>query len=121
MPENDSAVTVQYPSGLIGRFARRSELSHVEFVCKWGGKEDFDMLKLFACTLVVLSLAGVGANAAETGTKTFPTSSIYPPRTPPPVWGPRTHYRPMYNYVRPHHHYCYLPSGRCGNNHRVEN
>jgi SRSO17 transposase len=46
-----------------------------------------------------------------------------PPRTPPPVrgYGPRTHHRPMYNYVRHHHQYCYLPSGRCGNNHRVEN
>jgi hypothetical protein len=75
------------------------------------GKEDFDMLKLFAGTLVVLSLAAIGANAAETGTKTMPDSSIYPPRT---------HHRPMYNYVR-HHHYCYLPSGRCGNNHRVVN
>jgi hypothetical protein len=78
------------------------------------------MLKLFAGTLVVLSLAAVGANAAETGTKTFPTSSTNPPPTPPPVWGsgPRPHYR---HYARHHHHYCYLPSGRCGNNHRVEN
>ena len=92
--------------------ARRSELSHVDFVCKRAGKEDFDVLKLFAGTLVVLSLAAVGANAAETGTKTFPTSSIYPPRT----------HRPVYNWMRPHHHhYCYLPSGRCGNNHRVVN
>jgi hypothetical protein len=83
------------------------------------------MLKLFAGTVMFLSLAaGIAtASAAETGTKTFPTSSIYPPRTPPPVWGygPRTHHRPMYNYVRHHHQYCYLPSGRCGNNHRVEN
>jgi hypothetical protein len=81
------------------------------------------MLKLFAGTLVVLSLAAFGANAAETGTKTFPTSSVYPPRTPPPVWGygPRTHYRPVYNYVRHHHHYCYLSASRCGNNHRVTN
>jgi hypothetical protein len=35
------------------------------------------MLKLFAGTLVVLSLAAIGANAAETGTKTMPESSIY--------------------------------------------
>ena len=54
----------------------------VEIVCKRAGKEDFEMLKLFAGTLVVLSLAAFGANAAETGTKTFPTSSVYPPRTP---------------------------------------
>jgi hypothetical protein len=48
---------------------------------RWrAGKEDFDMLKLFAGTLVVLSLAAVGANAAETGTKTFPTSSECGPR-----------------------------------------
>jgi hypothetical protein len=45
------------------------------------------MLKLFAGTLVVLSLAAVGANAAETGTKTMPDSSVNPPPTPPPVWG----------------------------------
>ena len=83
------------------------------------------MLKLFAGNLVFLWLAaGIAtASAAETGTKTFPTSSIYLPRTPSPVWGygHRTHHRPMYNYVRHHHHYCYLPSGRCGNNHRVVN
>jgi hypothetical protein len=91
---------------------RRSELSHVDFVCKRAGKEDFDVLKLFAGTLVVLSLAAVGANAAETGTKTMPDSSVYPPRT----------HRPVYNWARPHHHhYCYLPSSRCGNNHRVTN
>ena len=92
--------------------AERLELSHVEFVCEWAGKKDFDVSKLFAGTLVVLSLAAVGANAAETGTKTMPDSSIYPPRT---------HYRQLYNYVRHHHHYCYLPASRCGNNHRVEN
>ena len=70
-------------------------------------------------------VAGTGeAVAAETGTKTFPTSSVNPPLTPPPVWGSsRPHYRPAY-YVRRHHHhhhYCYLPSGNCGNNHRVTN
>jgi hypothetical protein len=70
------------------------------------------VLKLFAGTLVVLSLAAVGANAAETGTKTMPDSSIYPPRK----------HAPVYNWVRPHHHhYCYLPSSHCGNNHRVTN
>jgi hypothetical protein len=64
-------------------------------------------------TVVALSLAAsVGmACAAETGTKTMPDSSIYPPRT---------HHRPLYNYYV-HRHECYLPTGRCNNNHRVQN
>jgi hypothetical protein len=73
-------------------------------------------------------VAGTGeAVAAETGTKTLPTSSVNPPPTPPPVWGvePRGHYvYPRHVYYprhHHHHHYCYLPSGKCGNNHRVVN
>jgi len=72
-------------------------------------------------------VAGTGdAVAAETGTKTFPTSSVNPPPTPPPVWGdePRGYYvypRHVYYPRHHHHHYCYLPSGKCGNNHRVMN
>ena len=72
-------------------------------------------------------VAGTGdAVAAETGTKTFPTSSVNPPPTPPPVWGdePRGHYvypRHVYYPRHHHHHYCYLPSGKGGNNHRVMN
>jgi hypothetical protein len=62
--------------------------------------------------LVVASLAAAiaGASAAETGTKTFPTSSVNPP-----------HYGHLYNYVKRHHHVCNLPSGHCDNNHRVQN
>lgn len=84
------------------------------------------MFKLHRLTsaLVLLSLAaGVAAvTAAETGTKTMPDSSVYPPSTPPPVWGhgPRPHYRPVYN-VAPRRHYCYLPSGRCDNQRRMHN
>jgi hypothetical protein len=48
--------------------------------------------------------------AAETGTKTMPDSSVHPPR-----------YRPIYNYWHVRRHECALPSGRCGNNHRIEN
>lgn len=64
--------------------------------------------------LVVLSLAAgvAAASAAETGTKTMPDSSINPPVT---------HHRHVYNYVRRHHHECYLPSGHCSNSHRVQN
>jgi hypothetical protein len=47
------------------------------------------------CIATGTIVAGIGgAVAAETGTKTFPTSSVNPPPTPPPVWGdePRGHY-----------------------------
>jgi hypothetical protein len=62
-------------------------------------------------SLVVVSLAtGVAAaSAAETGTKTMPDSSIYPPPTPAPVFDSGQHYE------------CYLPSDPCDNDHRVEN
>ena len=61
--------------------------------------------------LVIVSLAtGIAAaSAAETGTKTMPDSSIYPPGTPPPVFYSDEHYE------------CYLPSEPCDNNHRVQN
>ena len=61
--------------------------------------------------LVLISLvAGAAvASAAETGTKTMPNSSIYPPPTFPPMFGT---YR---------HHQCYLPSQPCDNQHRVQN
>ena len=51
-------------------------------------------------SLVILSLVtGVAAvSAAETGTKTMPDSSIYPPRELPPVFYSDDHYE------------CYLPS-----------
>jgi hypothetical protein len=66
---------------------------------------------LLTSGLVALALVtGVaGASAAETGTKTMPSSSIYPPPTPPPVFGTRQHYD------------CYLPSEPCDNRHRVTN
>jgi hypothetical protein len=72
--------------------------------------------------LMVLSLAAgvVTTHAAETGTKTMPDSSIYPPSYGPPIYAPRPHYRPVYN-VAPHRHYCYLPTGRCNNQHRMQN
>jgi hypothetical protein len=60
-------------------------------------------------TATIAFLAGGGeAIAAETGTKTMPDSSVYPPPTPPPVFDVD-------------HHECYLPLSRCDNNHRVEN
>jgi hypothetical protein len=76
-------------------------------------KAEVQMSKLPAVTgcLVVISLtlSAVGANAAETGTKTMPSSSIYPPPTPRVKFGTYQH------------HDCYLPSERCGNRHRVTN
>ena len=61
--------------------------------------------------LMVVSLAtGIAAaSAAETGTKTIPDSSIYPPETPPPV------------FYFGEHYVCYLPSEPCDNEHRVQN
>jgi hypothetical protein len=78
-----------------------------------------------AATIIVLGTATMttgtisfvpgigGAMAAETGTKTMPDSSIYPPPTPAPVFNFAVRHR--------HHHECYLPLGQCDNNHRVQN
>jgi len=68
-------------------------------------------LPAVASGLVLISLAAgiAAAGAAETGTKTMPDSSIYPPPTPPPVFGTRRH------------HECYLPSEPCDNRHSVQN
>jgi hypothetical protein len=62
-------------------------------------------------SLFIVSLAtGIAAaSAAETGTKTMPDSSIYPPGTPPPV------------FYFGEHYVCYLPSEPCDNEHRVQN
>jgi hypothetical protein len=60
-------------------------------------------------TALVLVIGVAGASAAETGTKTMPSSSIYPPKTPPPIFGTRSHRE------------CYLPSEPCDNRHRVQN
>jgi hypothetical protein len=54
-------------------------------------------------------LGSAAASAAETGTKTMPSSSIYPPPTRPIIFGTYQHYD------------CYLPSEPCGNRHRVTN
>jgi hypothetical protein len=73
-----------------------------------------------AATAVVLGIVATatgtssfigGAMAAETGTKTMPDSSINPPPTPSPVFGIRNS----------QHHWCYLPSSPCDNNHRDTN
>lgn len=74
------------------------------------------MLVKRSCLVAVIVLGGliggVGLSvAAETGTKTMPDSSVNPPRA----------YRGYFNYVHPRRHECALPSGRCGNNHRVTN
>ena len=62
------------------------------------------------CIVLISLVTGIaGASAAETGTKTMPDSSIYPPPTPPPVFG-----------TYPHDE-CYLPSEPCDNQHRVQN
>jgi len=68
------------------------------------------MFKL-SCALagVMVALAISGASAAETGTKTIPSSSIYPPQTPPSV----------FSVI--HRHECFLPSSPCDNRHRVVN
>jgi len=49
------------------------------------------------------------AGAAETGTKTMPDSSAYPPQTRAVVFGTQSH------------HECYLPSEPCDNRHRLSN
>ena len=67
---------------------------------------------LAAAVIVLGGIVGGSAisMAAETGTKTMPDSSVHPPR-----------YRPIYNYFHPRRHECALPSGRCDNNHRIQN
>jgi hypothetical protein len=68
---------------------------------------------LSGAIVLVCFVTGIGgAIAAETGTKTMPDSSIYPPYS---------RHRPMYNYYVGHRHECYLPSGRCNNQHRIQN
>ena len=76
-------------------------------------------MKRFHAALVALTLTGsialaagiASASAAETGTKTMPDSSIYPPRTPAPVFGSGPHhnyrYAGLYNYryARPYQRY----------------
>ena len=61
-------------------------------------------MKRFHAALVALTLTGsialaagiASASAAETGTKTMPDSSIYPPRTPAPVFGSGPHHNYRY-------------------------
>ena len=67
---------------------------------------------LAAAVIVLGGIVGGSAisMAAETGTKTMPDSSVHPAR-----------YRPIYNYFHPRRHECALPSGRCDNNHRIQN
>jgi hypothetical protein len=73
------------------------------------------MLKLHHLTgaVVVFSLAAaIGmAGAAETGTKTMPDSSIYPPLTP---------HQPEF-ILREDHRWCYMPSDGCDNNDSEQN
>jgi hypothetical protein len=67
-------------------------------------------LPIAGCLVLVSLVVGLaGASAAETGTKTMPDSSIYPPPTPRPTFGTYQH------------HDCYLPSEPCNNRHRVQN
>jgi hypothetical protein len=71
------------------------------------------MLGIATTATGTIAFGSGGVIAAETGTKTMPDSSVNPPSTPPPV----------FNYVvrHRHRHECYLPLGRCDNNHRVDN
>jgi hypothetical protein len=75
-----------------------------------------------AATAVVLGIAATAtgtsafigrAMAAETGTKTMPDSSINPQPTPSAVFD--------FDVRNRHHHWCYLPSSPCDNNHRDAN
>jgi hypothetical protein len=67
------------------------------------------MPQLTSLGSIILAFALTTASAAETGTKTLPSSSIYPPETRPPV------FRVI------HRHECFMPSSPCDNNHRVTN
>jgi hypothetical protein len=70
----------------------------------------FAMPKSLIITALMALVLGIGgANAAETGTKTMPDSSIYPPPTRPVVFWTVSHDE------------CYLPSEPCDNRHRVNN
>jgi hypothetical protein len=67
-----------------------------------------------ATTATGTIMAGIGgAMAAETGTKTMPDSSLYPPPTPAPVFG--------FDVRNRRHHWCYLPSRPCDNQHEEHN
>jgi hypothetical protein len=68
----------------------------------------------FGLALLAFAAGIPAARAAETGTKTFPTSS-----TNPPTYHGSAHHRQYFNQAR--HRYCYLPAQHCGNDHRVTN
>ena len=67
-------------------------------------------MKRFHAALVALTLTGsialaagiASASAAETGTKTMPDSSVYPPRTHAGLYNYR-YARPYYRYARPYY------------------
>jgi hypothetical protein len=67
-------------------------------------------MKRFHAALVALTLTGsialaagiASASAAETGTKTMPDSSVYPPRTHAGLYNYR-YARPYYRYGRPYY------------------
>jgi hypothetical protein len=67
-------------------------------------------VKRFHAALVALTLTGsialaagiASASAAETGTKTMPDSSVYPPRTHAGLYNYR-YARPYYRYGRPYY------------------
>jgi hypothetical protein len=69
-------------------------------------------VKRFHAALVALTLTGsialaagiASASAAETGTKTMPDSSVYPPRTHAGLYNYR-YARPYYRYARPYYRY----------------
>ena len=69
-------------------------------------------MKRFHAALVALTLTGsialaagiASASAAETGTKTMPDSSVYPPRTHAGLYNYR-YARPYYRYARPYYRY----------------
>ena len=70
----------------------------------------FKLVFLVGSLMIVSLVIGVAAaSAAETGTKTMPDSSIYPPAEPAPVFDSGQYYE------------CYLPSEPCDNDHRVDN
>jgi hypothetical protein len=82
------------------------------FICDAANKteESAMSIKTVGCLVLISLVAGmVTAKAEETGTKTMPSSSIYPPPTRLTVFGTRQHYD------------CYLPSELCDNRHRVSN
>jgi hypothetical protein len=68
--------------------------------------------------VLAIVLTGMNVDAAETGTKTMPDSSVNPPNQSMHHY---RSYRHSYRHQARRRRECALPSSRCDNRYRVQN